>query len=264
MSLDTMTDLGPLMRAEWVKLRSLRSTSWTVGAMLAVTVGLSVLLCAVAGHDYATASAADKATWDPTNQALAGCIFGQLAIGVFGVLAITAEYASGTIRTSVAATPRRTPLLVAKAIVYGGVALVVGELICLAAFFVGQLILAGHAPHATIGQPGVIRAILFAGVYLSVICLISLGAGFVLRNTAGAITAVVAVLLVVPGIFGALPVSLQNSVGMYLPVQIAGDSLAAVVPEPHALSPAAGMGMLLVYVAGALAVARWTLLRRDV
>lgn len=259
-----MTEVSRLVNAEWIKLRSLRSSWWTLAAMLVSSVGLAVLVAAADGHGFHSLSRADKATWDPTNQSLSGTVFGQLAIGVFGVLAITGEFASGTIRSSIAAAPRRTPLLVAKTVVYGGVALVVGELISLLSFFVGQEIFAGHAPHATFGQPGVARAVIFAGVYLALICLIALAVGTLLRHSAGAITAVVAVLLVVPAISGALPSSFQNSFGRFLPVQIGGDSMGAVVPEPHAFGPWAGFGLLAMYAAVALTVAGWSLLRRDV
>lgn len=253
-----------LMRAELTKLTSLRSSGWTLGAMAVLSIGLSTLLCAVINHHWSGASASDKATWDPTNQSLAGTIFGQLAIAVFGVLAMTSEFASGTIRSSIAAVPRRTPLLVAKAVVYGGVALVVGEVISMASFFIGQAIFRGPVPHATFGQPGVARAVLLAGVYLALICLISLGIGCLLRNTAGAITAVVALLLVVPGIFSALPTSFQNSVGRFLPDNIGGDSMAAVVPEPHSLSAFGGTVMLVAYAVIALIAGGWALRRRDI
>jgi ABC-2 type transport system permease protein len=132
-----MTSFIRLTRAELTKLTSLRSSAWTLVAMVVATIGLSATGCAVVAAHWSGMSMADKATWDPTNQSLAGTIFGQLAIGVFGVLAITAEYATGTIRSSVAAVPRRTPLLLAKAVVYGGFALVAGEVISFMSFFIG-------------------------------------------------------------------------------------------------------------------------------
>src|SRR3954447_19605700 len=170
-----MTTYRRLMRAELTKLTSLRSSAWTLGAMVVATIGLASLLCAVVAAHWSGASPVDRATFDPTNQSLVGTIFGQLAIGVFGVLAITSEYASGTIRSSVAAALRRTPLLLAKAVVYGGAALIIGEVISFISFFIGQQIFMGRIPHASLGQPGVARAVLLAGVYLSLICLISLG-----------------------------------------------------------------------------------------
>jgi hypothetical protein len=259
-----MTELNRLMKAEWIKLRSLRSTWWTLGAMVVATVGIGALGCAVTAAHWASATASDRATWDPTNQSLAGTIFGQLAIAVFGVLAITGEYSSGTIRSSVAAAPRRTPLLVAKALVYGGAALVAGEVISLASFFIGQAILSGHTPTASLGQAGVLRAVLLAGVYLVIVAWISLAIGFAVRHTAGAITAIVALLLVVPGILAAMPSSVQNSVGKFLPEQIAGSSTSAVVREAHAFSAPVGLGLLIGYAAVALSLAGWSLARRDV
>jgi ABC-2 type transport system permease protein len=253
-----------LMVAEWTKLRTLRSSGWTLGAMVVASIGLAVLIAASDAHGYSSLTAAEKATWDPTNESLAGTIFGQLAIAVFGVLAVTGEYASGTIRSSIAAVPRRTPLLAAKAVVYGGVALVAGELISLLAFFIGQPIIAQHAPHATLGQPGVLRAVMLAGVYLALICLISLGLATLLRHTAGAITAVVALLLVLPPLAAALPNSIQNSVGKFLPMQIGGNSMGAVVRVPHSLSPYAGAAVLGMYALVALMIASWALVRRDV
>jgi ABC-2 type transport system permease protein len=259
-----MTEMTRLMRSEWTKVRTLRSNWWTLGAMVVASIGLAALISHGDGSGFSSLSAADKATWDPTNESLAGTLFGQLAIGVFGALAITGEFASGTIRSSVAAVPRRTPLLAAKAAVYGGIALAIGELISLTSFFVGQQIIANYAPHASLGQPGVLRAVLLAGVYLALICLLALGIGSLLRHTAGAITAVVAILLVIPGIVAALPSSIQNSFGKFLPVHIGGDSMAAVVHVPHALSVWGGLATLVLYAGLALGAAGWMLVRRDV
>jgi ABC-2 type transport system permease protein len=259
-----VTDFNRLAKAEWIKLRSLRSTWWTLGAMIVTTIGIGSLGCAVTAAHWSTATIADRATWDPTNQSLAGTIFGQLAIAVFGVLAITGEFSSGTIRSSVAAAPRRTPLLLAKAVVYGGAALVTGEIISLASFFIGQQILSGRTPTASLGQPGVLRAVLLAGVYLLVVAVIALAIGMVVRHTAGAITAIVALLLVVPGILAALPDSVQNSIGRFLPEQIAGSSTSAVVREAHAFSPGVGLGLLVLYAAVALVLAGWSLRARDI
>jgi ABC-2 type transport system permease protein len=259
-----MTAVNRLLLAEWTKLRSLRSTWWTLAAMVVASIGLATLISATSASHFAGQNISYKADWDPTNESLAGTVFGQLAIAVFGVLAITGEFASGTIRSSIAAVPRRTRLLAAKAAVYGGVALVAGEAISLASFVIGQQIIAQHAPHASLGQPGVARAVVMAGVYLALISVIALGIGCLLRHTAGAIAAVVAILLVVPAITSALPESFQNSFGMFLPVQIGGASMGAVVRVPHALSPWAGLGVLSLYAAVALAVAGWSLVRRDV
>jgi hypothetical protein len=202
--------------------------------------------------------------WDPTNSSLAGTAFGELAVAVFGVLAITAEYSSGTIRSSVAAAPRRTPLLLAKALVYGGVALVIGEVISFASYFVGQALYSGHTPVSHLGDAGVIRAVTMTGGYLALVCLMALGIGFALRHTAGAIASLVAILLVLPGVFSALPSSLQNSVEKFMPEQIAASSTGAVLPEAHYFGPWTGMALLVLYAAVAMSVGTWTFMRRDV
>lgn len=260
----TATTFGRLVSAEWTKLRSLRSTGWTLATMLLVSLGLAAIISGETAAHWSSMSASDRATWDPTNTSLTGIAFGQLAVAVFGVLAITSEYASGTIRASVMAVPRRTPMLVAKAVVYGGVALVVGELISFAGFAVGQAFFTGSVPHATIGQPGVLRAILLTGVYVAGVSLIAMGLGGILRHTAGAIAAIVAFLLVLPAIVGSLPGSLSSTISEYLPGQLAGGSLAAVVPEAHSLSPWSALAVLVGYVLVAMIGATVLLRRRDV
>lgn len=256
--------LTPLVRSEWIKLRSLRSSKWTLAAMVVVTVGLGALFSALMAAHWDHASASDKATWDPTNESLAGAAFGQLAVAVFGVLAITAEYASGTIRSSVAAVPRRTPLVVAKALVYGGVALTVGEVISFASYFIGQALYSGHMPISHIGDPGVIRAITLTGGYFAIVSLIALGIGLALRHTAGAITSLVALLIVLPSIIAALPSGAQNALERFMPEQIAASSTGAVLPEAHYFGPWTGLSMLFLYAAVAMGLGTWRFLRRDV
>jgi hypothetical protein len=258
------TTFGRLMNAEWTKLRSLRSSVWTLAAMLVVSVGLAAIISGETAAHWSSMSASDRATWDPTNTSLTGIALGQLAIAVFGVLAITSEYASGTIRASVMAVPRRTPMFAAKAAVYGGVALLFGLLISFLGFFVGQAFFTGKVPDASIGDPGVLRAILLTGVYVAGVSLIALGLGGILRHTAGAIAAIVAFLLVVPAIVSSLPGSLSDTIGEYLPGQLAGGSLAAVVPEANSLSPWTALAVLVGYVAVAMTGAIVLLRRRDV
>jgi ABC-type transport system involved in multi-copper enzyme maturation permease subunit len=257
-------ELNRLTKAEWIKLRSLRSSKWTMVALVVVTVGLGALFSALTGHHWSHMSADDRRTWDPTNVTLAGAAFGQLAAAVFGVLAITGEFASGTIRSSVAAVPRRTPLLVAKALVYGGVALVVGELISFASYFIGVALMSGHAPITHIGDPGVVRAIALTGAYEAIVCVIAIGIGTALRHTAGAISSLVAILIVLPSIIAALPTSAQNALERFMPEQIAASSTGAVVPEAHYFGPWTGFGMLVLYAAVAMGIGAWRFARCDV
>ena len=171
------------VRAEFTKLPSLRSTTWTLAAVVAGTLLVTVL---------ATNSIHSPRAWcvrafDPTNQSLTGLALGSLAIGVLGVLVITGEYGSGTIRSSLAATPRRPLFLVAKVVVIAAISLVVGEVLTFACFFLGRTILSGRTPTATLGQPGVAEALVLSGAYLALLGMFGLGLGVIIRNTAGAI-----------------------------------------------------------------------------
>ena len=182
---------------------------------------------------------------------------------MLGVLTITSEFSSGMIRATFAAAPRRPLVLAAKAAVIAAVTLVAGEILAFVAFGVGEAVLKNPAPHATLGQPGVLRAVLLGGAYPALIALLGLGLGAVIRHTAGAISAVVGVLFVLPLILLPLGTSIQNSVGQFLPMPIAENSLAAVKPVAHSLSAGVGLGMLCLYAAAALAAGGWALARRD-
>jgi ABC-2 type transport system permease protein len=250
-------------RMEWLKLRSVRSTAWILLVFAAGLIGLAILVLSHA--NWATMSPSDRASFDPTNAGFAGLALGQLAFGVLGVLIITSEFSSGMIRATFAAVPRRPLLLAAKAGVLGAVTLVAGEVLAFASFAVGEAVLRSPAPHASLGQPGVLRAVLMAGAYPALIALIGLGLGAIIRHTAGAISAVVGVLFVLPLILVPLGTSLQNSVGKFLPMIIAENSITAVKPEPAVgnLPPAVGFGLLCLYAVVALSAGGWLLTRRD-
>jgi ABC-2 type transport system permease protein len=246
---------------EWLKLRSVRSTWWTLLVFAAGMIGLAVLV--MIHQRWATMSAADRASFDPTNDSYAGLAIGQLALGVLGVLAVTSEFSSGMIRATFAAAPRRPLVLAAKAAIVAAVALVAGEILAFVAFGVGEAVLKSPAPHAALGQPGVLRAVLMAGAYPALIALIGLGLGALIRHTAGAISAVVGVLFVLPLILVPLGTSIQNSAGQFMPMLLAENSLTAVKPVAHSLSPGVGFALLCGYAAVALAVGSWALARRD-
>jgi ABC-2 type transport system permease protein len=254
----------PVLQSEWTKLRSLSSTRWIAIAMLVATIGIGAAISAADGSHFHSLSSSDKATWDPTDESMVGMVFGQLAVVVLAVLAVTGEYSSGTIRSSIAAVPTRTPVLFAKCAVVGGAVLVLGEAVAFVSFWLGQAVMSASAPTAAIGDPHVLRAITLAGAYLALISLISIGLGFILRSTAGAIALMVGLLLVLPAVFQALPMGVQNSVGQFMPEQIAANSMAAVVHQPHALGPVAGTLVLASYAAVALAFGARSLRRRDV
>jgi ABC-2 type transport system permease protein len=248
-------------RMEWLKLRSVRSTAWILLVFAAGMIGIAILV--LSHENWATMSPSDRASFDPTNDGFAGLALGQLAFGVLGVLIITSEFSSGMIRATFAAVPRRPLLLAAKAGVLGGVTLVAGEVLAFASFALGEAVLRSPAPHASLGQPGVLRAVLMAGAYPALIALIGLGLGAVIRHTAGAISAVVGVLFVLPLILVPLGTSLQNSVGKFLPMIIAENSITAVKPGVGNLPAGVGFGLLCLYTMVALAAGGWLLTRRD-
>jgi ABC-type transport system involved in multi-copper enzyme maturation permease subunit len=249
--------------AEWVKLRSLRSTYWSLLAAAVLVMGLGVVFALAYGSVYATATPNDKATFDPTTISLSGVWFGQLAVGVLGILTMTAEYASGTIRPSLAAVPRRRTMFLAKTIVFAGVTFLIGEVASLAAFFVGQPILARNAPHASIGDAGVARALVGSGLYLTVLALFSVALGALLRHTAGAVTAMVALVFAVPTVLGSLPGFWQRSVAPWLPTN-AGSTLWTVRHAEHTLAPWTGFAVFVGYTAVIAVAALVTFNRRDI
>ena len=245
---------------EWHKLRTVRATWYIVAIFAAGMIGLAML---VLSHDnYAQLPAAGRASFDPTYHAFLGLVLGQLLLGVVGVLAITPEFSSGMIRATFAAAPSRPLVLAAKAAVLGAVTLAAGEIAAFAAFFAGQAMLTAPAPHATLGQPGVLRAVLMAGAYPALIALIGLGIGAIVRHTAGAICALVGVVFVLPLVLFSLSSSLQNATQKFLPDTMR-NALIAVKPVAHLLSPGLTFGLLCGYAMVTLAAGAWALTRRD-
>jgi ABC-type transport system involved in multi-copper enzyme maturation permease subunit len=249
-----------VIRSEWTKFRSLRATWLTAAVTVLLGVGIGALATSGQARGYADATAADLAAWDPTATSLTSITVAQLAIGVLGVLVITAEYATGLIQPSVVAVPRRGRLLAAKAAVLTAVAVLLGQLIGFTSFLIGQSLLAGaDVPHATLGQPDVLRAVVGSGLYLAAIGLLGLGLGTVLRSTAGAIGALVSITLLVRLIAGALPESWARWMDRWWPTT-AGEKIIAVVPPPDALGPWQGFAVLAGFVA-LVCAAGYTVLR---
>jgi hypothetical protein len=253
-----------LARMEWIKLRSLRSTGWGFAILAVAMIGFAVLVLSVISGHWAHMSAADRASYDPTNQGFTGLIIGQLVAAVLGVLMITSEFSSGLVRATFAAAPRRPLVLAAKAAVFGGAALAAGEVLAFISFFAGEAVLHGGAPHVTLATPGVLRAVLMAGAYVCLCGLFGLGLGAIIRNTAGGIATAVVGIFALPLLLLPLPESTRNGVVKFLPEQIAGSGITAVKPEANTLSPWVGLGMLCLYAAVLLGAGAYTLAKRDV
>jgi ABC-2 type transport system permease protein len=243
------------MRAEWTKLVSLRSTRWT----LFVTATGTFLVTFLATHGALHHNAQWYQGFDPTNQSLAGLAIGSLALGVLGILAISGEYGTGTIRASLAAMPRRGVLLTAKVVVVGLATLVIGEALSFISFFEGQAVLRGGAPTASLGQPGVLRAVALSGAFLALFALLGLGIGSVIRHTAGAIAVFAGVTFLVPILFN----SISHGIARFAPELIFANSIAAVVRQSNSLSVTIGVMLMVAYCAVALGLGAVLLNRRD-
>ena len=249
--------------SEWTKLRSVRSTRWSLLAAVVATIGIAVLATAVVRNHWSSMSAGDRAGFRPLELNLAGVQLAQLAIGVLGVLVITAEYSTGMIRASMTAVPKRLPVLWGKAGVYALTTLVLMVPAAVIAFLVGQAILRGGGlPHLGLADPGVARAVVGAGLYLAGVGLFGLGIGAIVRNTAGGIAAFAAIMFVLPPLMNLLPSSWNNAASPYLPLS-AGQSVMAIGGTDH-LAPWTGFGLFCGYAAIALGVAAILLRRRDV
>jgi ABC-2 type transport system permease protein len=251
-----------VLRSEWTKLRSLRSTFWALAVTVVLGIVLGAVISATTAHFYARFSVSDKLSWDPTGVSLAGMAIAQLAVAVLGVLCASSEYSSGMIRASLIAVPKRGRILAAKSLVLATVAFVVTEATSFTAFFVGQALISGHAPHAALDDPGVARAVAGAGLYLTALAVLGVAAGTLLRRPTAAVTTMMAVLLVVPGIAQALPDSWRDPVTEFWPTQ-AGSQLTSVHHAAHTLPPWPGFGVLCLFVAAVYAIARTVLDHRD-
>ncbi len=249
-----------VLSSEWIKFRSLRSTLLTLLAAIAAMLVLGWLVGWATNAHWAHMDPGERARFNPIDRSLVGVHLAQLAVGVLGVLVITGEYATGMIRATLAAVPHRLPVLWAKAALFAVVTFVLMLGSCFGAFLLGQHFLAAHG--TTLSAPHAWRAIVGAAGYLSVVGILAVALGFLLRSTAGGIATLVALLLVLPGIGQVLPASWQQHTLPYLPSN-AGSAMYAAVPDPGSLSPLQGLVTLLVWAAVALALAAVTLKRRD-
>ncbi|XVS67397.1 ABC transporter permease [Actinosynnema sp. CA-299493] len=259
----TRAGFGHALRAEWVKLRSLRSTWHTLACLFAVGLGITFLSMSAAGAEHGGASAAERLAWDPTELSLTTYVVAQLIIGVLGILVVTSEYAAGLVRTSLAATPRRRRLLAAKVAVATAVAAVAGQSLMFAAFLLGQAVLAGRgAPHAGLSDPGVLPAVTGGGLYLAVIALLAVGLGAITRATAGALATLVGIVFLVPALSGLFPSWLQGLFDFW--PSKGAVAVLATVPDPAYPHPWLNLGGMCLGVAAVLVAAFALFHRRDV
>jgi ABC-type transport system involved in multi-copper enzyme maturation permease subunit len=254
---------GRVIRSEWMKFRSLRSTLYTLLAAVALTIGIGALFSAVTASQYHTFSAADKAAFSPVSTSLTGISFAVVAFGVLGVLLMSGEYSTGMIRASLTAVPRRLPVLWGKLAVFAGAIFSVSLVASFISFYLGQALLSSHHLGVAITSPDALRSVIGAALYVTVAGLIGVALGALFRNTAAGISTFAAVFFVIPPLTGLLPASISAHLAQYLPSN-AGEALwGGTHGVANPLSPWTGFAVLCGYAVILIAAAAWRLRRAD-
>ncbi|MFC0599457.1 ABC transporter permease [Streptomyces palmae] len=255
-----MPVVAQVLRSEWTKIRSVRSTVWTLGIAVVVTVALGALVSALVERDYHGLSPHDQLTFDPTFTSFAGTGLGQLAMIVFGVLVVSNEYSTGMIRTSLAAVPQRGLFLFGKLTVATLLALVVSMATSFITFFVGQALLGAHGAH--LGDPGVLRAVVGGGLYMTLITVFAMGVAAMLRSPLLSLGVLMPFFFLVSNILVNVPAT--RKAGDYLPDQ-AGQKIMQVVTVDNTApyGPWGGFAIMALWVVAAVAAGYLLLRRRD-
>jgi ABC-2 type transport system permease protein len=255
-----MTAIARALDAEWIKLRSVRSTYWTVLVAAAITIAVSILDTRNVLRNWDQNPRSLQGDFDPLSASLTGLYVTQVGFGVLGVLAIGSEYATGQIRTTLTTVPQRLRVLTAKTAAVAAAAIAVGLLTVAAAFAVGQTILAQRHLDVTLSDPGVLRGLLAAVAYLGLFALLGLGVTAITRHTAGAVGVLFSVLYIIPLAIEALPKPWDEKVHPYLPSEL-GQQMYGL--QPAELSPGVATITSAAYAAVALGLAGLLMARRD-
>jgi ABC-2 type transport system permease protein len=254
-----------LLRSEWTKIKTLRSTTWALVTMVLLSLGLNIAATSIFTAQYNTLDASTKAQFKQNTIGLIlqpGAQFGQIAVCVLGALLMASEYSTGMIRASMLAAPRRTPLLAAKATVFAGMIFVLAELVALPSFFIGSAITSKHAS-TSITDLSTIRALLAFGVFMALMGLIALAIGTIVRHPAAAISIVLALQFVVPGLVSLVPGSLGSHLADMFPANT--DVIMGTGPtQPGDFTPLQGFACLVGWAVVLLVAARLSIKNRDV
>ena len=252
-----------VLRSEWTKFRSLRSTVITLLVAVVLTVGLGALFSAVTASQFPKFRPQQQASFNAVVTSLGGITFSQLALGVLGVLLVTGEYSTGMIRASLTAVPRRLPVLWAKLAVFAAVVLVVSLVASFVSFFLGQSLLSGPHLNASIADPGALRSVIGSALYVTVAGMIGVALGALLRNTAAGITTFVGLFFVVPPLTLLLPSSWTANFVQYLPSNAGGALWGNTRGVENPLSPWTGFAVLCLWAAILVAAAAYRLRKAD-
>ena len=252
------------MDSEFAKIRTVRSTFWTVLLTLVLSIGISLLVAVITSVNWSTVSDSSKATLDMSQVEL-GVNFGILVVGVLGVMVVSTEYGTGMMRTSLTAFPRRGTLFAAKGTVLALVVLVAGLIITIVSYEAASPFYTKHGIDLSLGEGANVRALLAVPVYLTLIALMAFGLGFLLRSTAGGISSLVGVLFVIPIITNFLPGTAGKDINKVVPSN-AGGAMLITKPSTSStppLSPLEGFITLLIWTAVIIIPAFILFRRRD-
>jgi ABC-2 type transport system permease protein len=250
-----------VVRSEWTKIRSVASTVWTLSLAVVVTLALGMLIAALSKNEFDKMSRNDQLSFDPTFISFAGMGLGQLAMIVFGVLVVSNEYSTGMIRTSLAAVPQRATFLFSKIAVAAGLSLAVGLVTSFVTFFLGQAMLGDH--RAEIGDPGVLRAVIGGGLYMTLIAVFSMGVAAMLRSPMLSLGILMPFFFLISNILG--NVSATKKIGRYLPDQAGSKIMQVVTPvdDNTPYGPWGGLAIMVLWVVVAVAGGYVLLKKRD-
>jgi hypothetical protein len=238
-----------VIRSEWKKLSSLRSTRSCLLLAVVIMIGAPIIYSLIEMSQWSTLSHHDRTTFDSIDAAAAGHYLAQLAVGFLGVLTITAEYATGMIQTSFMAVPRRVPLLWAKLAVFAAVVFTLMLISSVIAFFATQAIVSAHHVNVSITSPHALRVVIMTPVVITIVGMLSIALGALTRSTAGAAAILVFLMFVLSGVAALLPTSISNDVNPYLPINAAYTAATSTFdPGPH-LSTWGGFGIFCALVA---------------
>jgi ABC-2 type transport system permease protein len=250
-----------VIRSEWTKIRSVASTVWTLSLAVVVTIALGMLISLLSKNEFDKMNREDRLSFDPTFISFAGMSLGQLAMIVFGVLVVSNEYSTGMIRTSLAAVPQRGSFLFSKITVATALALLVGLVTSFVTFFLGQAMLGEHK--ASIGDDGVLRAVIGGGLYMTLIAMFSMGVAAMLRSPMLSLGILMPFFFLVSNILGNVPAT--KKIGRYLPDQAGSKIMQVVTPvdDDTPYGPWGGLGIMVLWVIAALAGGYFLLKQRD-
>ncbi|MDH2904135.1 MAG: ABC transporter permease subunit [Actinomycetota bacterium] len=262
--MSTSPTLVDTTRAEFLKFRTVRATFIGLITLIVLTIGLAVLITLVIKANWSQRSPVERLAFDPVATSLVGVFFAQFAVGVLGARNITSEYASGAIRTTLAAVPRRVRLVVSKVIVLLVTFFVVGQVVVFCAFEIGQMIYrSGHLPSGTLSNSTDLRAVIMAGIYLTLLTLVGFGLGLILRTTSVTISIYVTLLLIIPIIVNFLPSSWQDHISKYLPSNLGQSMTSPSAISSHSFSWGTATIVLVIYTIVIVGIGTLLLTRRD-